>query len=51
MVVGLVNWLKNQDETNTVIIKEITKKELLLVLLSQIIMFAGYYYLFNSQKK
>ena len=45
MIVGLINWLKNQDNTNTVIIKEIIKKELILVLLSQVIMFAGYYYL------
>ena len=45
MIIGLVNWLKHQDDTNTVIIKEITKKELLLVLLSQVIMFFGYYYL------
>ena len=45
MVIGLINWLKHQDNTNTVIIKEITKKELLLVLLSQAIMFIGYYFL------
>lgn len=45
MIVGLINWLKHQDSTNTVIIKEITKKELLLVLLSQAIMFTGYYLL------
>lgn len=45
MIVGLVNWLKHQDNTNTVIIKEITKKELILVLISQVIMFGGYYYL------
>jgi len=45
MVIGLINWLKHQDSTNTVIIKEITKKELLLVLLSQAIMFTGYYFL------
>lgn len=45
MIVGLVNWLKHQDNTNTVIIKKITIKELLLVLLSQAIMFVGYYFL------
>ena len=44
-VIGLINWLKHQDSTNTVIIKEITKKELILVLISQAIMFVGYYYL------
>lgn len=45
MIVGLINWIKNQDNTNTVIIKELTKKELIIVLFSQAIMFIGYYYL------
>ena len=45
MIVGLVNWLKHQDNTNTVVIKEISKKELIILLLSQVVMFAGYYYL------
>ena len=48
MIVGLINWLKHQDNTNTVIIKEITKKELILVLLSQVIMFFGYFYLLKA---
>ena len=48
MIIGLVNWLKHQDSTNTVIIKEITKKELLLVLLSQAVTFAGYYFLLKA---
>ena len=43
MIVGLINWLKHQDNTNTVIIKEITKKELIIVLLSQVLLFYGYY--------
>lgn len=43
MIVGLVNWLKHQDNTNTVVIKEISKKELIIVLLTQVIMFIGYY--------
>ena len=45
MVIGLINWLRHQDDTKTVIIKEITKKELIVVLLSQVVMFLGYYYL------
>ena len=45
MIVGLVNWLKHQDDTNTVVIKEISKKELIIVLFSQAVMFIGYYYL------
>lgn len=48
MIVGLINWLKHQDNTNTVIIKEITEKELILVLLSQVVMFFGYYYLLKA---
>ena len=48
MIIGLVNWLRHQDNTNTVIIKEITKKELVLVLLSQVVMFFGYYYLLKA---
>lgn len=48
MIVGLINWIKNQDNTNTVIVKEITKKELIIVLLSQAIMFVGYYYLLKT---
>lgn len=48
MIIGLVNWLRHQDNTNTVIIKEITKKELILVLLSQVVMFFGYYYLLKA---
>ena len=45
MIVGLINWLKHQDNTNTVVIKDITKKELAYVLISQAILFSGYYYL------
>ena len=48
MIIGLVNWLKHQDDTNTVVIKEISKKELIIVLLSQTIMFIGYYYLLKE---
>ena len=45
MIVGLVNWLKHQDNTKTVVIKDITKKELIIVLISQVLLFGGYYYL------
>lgn len=48
MIIGLCNWMKHQDNTNTVIIKEITKKELAIVLFSQVIMFSGYYYLLKA---
>lgn len=45
IIVGLVNWIKHQDDTNTVVIKDIGKKELIIVLMSQIILFSVYYYL------
>lgn len=45
MIFGLINWLRHQDDTNTVVIKDITIKELIIVLLSQAILFMGYYYL------
>lgn len=48
MIVGLINWLKHQDDSNTVIIKDVTKKELTIVLLSQVILFGGYYYLLQT---
>ena len=54
MIVGLINWLKHQDSSNTVIVKDITKKELAIVLLSQVVLFSGYYYLlktFNDEGK
>lgn len=45
MIIGLINWIKHQDDTNTVIIKDITRKELIIVLISQAVLFYGYYYL------
>ena len=48
MIIGLINWLKHQDDTNTVVIKDITKKELIIVLLSQAVLFGGYYYLLTG---
>lgn len=48
MILGLINWLRHQDDTNTVVIKDITKKELIIVLCSQAIMFIGYYYLLRA---
>lgn len=48
MVVGLVNWIKHQDENNTVIIKEVGIKELVIVIASQVVMAVGYYFLLKS---
>ena len=48
MVVGLINWIKHQDNSNTVIIKAISKKEISLVLLSQALLFGAYYLLLKT---
>lgn len=48
MVFGIINWIRHQDNTKTVIIKEVTKKELCIVLLSQVLMFWAYYLLLKS---
>lgn len=48
MIIGLVNWVKHQDKENTVVIKDVTKKELLVLLASQTLLFAGYYYLLQA---
>lgn len=45
MIVGLVNWIKHQDKDNTVIIKDVSKKELIVLLTSQAVLFMGYYYM------
>ncbi len=50
MIMGVISWLKNRDD-ETIIINTISIKEIVLVLLSQVIMFFGYYYilkLFNT---
>ena len=39
-------WFKNRDkDSNVIIINDLSKKEILLALLSQVVMFWGYYYL------
>lgn len=52
MIYGVIDWYKNRDkELNVIIINDISKKEIILVLLSQVIMYFGYYYilkLFNT---
>ena len=44
-IVGLLDWIRHQDKTKTVVVKNISKRELLIVLGSQIILGWGYYYL------
>ena len=48
MIIGLINWIKHQDDSNTVIIKAISKKEITLVLLSQVLLFGVYYLLLKT---
>ena len=45
MVVGLINWLKHQDKKKIVVIKEVSKKEVVILIASQILMSFGYYFL------
>ena len=44
MIMGVISWLRNRDD-ETIIINTLSKKEILLALLSQVIMFFGYYYI------
>ena len=52
-IYGLISWLKNQNKkTNTVSIKTLSRKEVVLVILSQVVMSFGYYQLlkyFNNE--
>lgn len=46
IIIGIISWVRNQDkEDNTVIINTLSKKEIVIVLVSQIIMFWLYYYI------
>lgn len=47
-ILGLVNWLRHLDSKKVVIIKDITTKEILLLVASQAIMAVGYYYLLDA---
>ena len=53
MVTGIVSWLRHQDkEKNTVVINSLSKKEIMIALLSQLVLFWIYYYilkLFNTK--
>lgn len=44
MIIGIISWLRHQDkEEDTVIISSLSKKEITIVLLSQLILFGIYY--------
>ena len=49
MVTGIISWLKHQDkEKDTVIINSLSKKEITIALLSQLVLFWAYYFLLKA---
>ncbi len=46
-IYGFFNWLKHRDEDHTIIIHRTSRKELLLSILSQVMMFYVYYKIFS----
>lgn len=49
MIIGIISWLRHQDkEEDTVIISSLSKKEITIVLLSQLVLFWIYYFLLKS---
>lgn len=46
MIIGIISWLRHQDkEEDTVIISSLSKKEITIVLLSQLVLFWVYYFI------
>ena len=49
MVIGIISWLRHQDkEEDTVIINSLSKREIAIVLLSQIVLFLIYYFILKA---
>lgn len=49
MIIGIISWLRHQDkEENTVIINSLSKKEIIIVLASQLFMFWLYYFILKA---
>lgn len=49
MIIGIISWLKHQDrDGDTVIISSLSKMEITLALLSQLILFWAYYFLLKA---
>lgn len=49
MIIGIVSWLRHQDkEDDTVIISSLSKKEIAIALLSQILLFWIYYFILKA---
>ena len=46
MIIGIISWLRHQDkEKDTVIISTLSKKEIIIAFLSQLVLFWIYYYI------
>ena len=49
MIIGIISWLRHQDkEDDTVIISSLSKKEITIAFLSQLILFWIYYFLLKA---
>lgn len=48
MIAGLINWSKHQDKKKTVIVKEVSKRELIALIFSQVLMSFAYYFLLKN---
>lgn len=49
MIIGIIEWLKHRDkEEDTVIINSLSKKEITVALLSQLVLFWAYYFLLKA---
>ena len=48
MIFGMISWIRNQDSTKTVIVNKIKAKELTFLIVSQVVMFWGYYFMLKA---
>ncbi len=49
MIIGIISWLRNQDkEEDTIIINSLSKREIVIVFLSQLLLFWIYYILLKT---
>lgn len=49
MIIGIISWLRHQDkDEDTVIISSLSKKEITIVLLSQLVLFWIYYFILKA---
>ena len=49
MIIGIISWLRHQDkEEDTVIISSLSKKEITIALLSQLVLFGIYYFILKA---